>query len=318
MFLTEWTKRKEYKTHTDIIHEIIRMCVSALHTHTHISSVAWKIIEDAVTDPTLPLDTLLLIFLPTWSPPLSTFPGQVSLVRLFTAPKVPVDEFSGAFAKLYHTLCTQESAIYFSEHGICERLRCVMKVLAKHPDEHIRIFALVKLFTFSDCMTGDLGELTIQSLQRVLIEKMTTADPHDPTEMCDAMFSFRLEDKHKYTFEVLALLYTSFTLQVLTKELQSFTHLERTSNAAHQKLCATHPHADLFRKTIATILDHLIHTPPLQIARRTRLLTVTRFLLGQMTVFGGVWVLYLVKVPFERQLAFLQSDAEVLKSILAL
>lgn len=362
LFQAEWQQRNEADTRmsADVMHEVIKMCVAALSSGTSgKSALAWSVVEDLVADSAsreIDPATLLLLFV-SWvpaSPPLDST-GQIArnggslanLVRTIQPVRkwVAGVEDPTSFGA-FHSKLTAEAPAWFaagqaesaSSAQACKRFAALMHKLSEvssHP--FLRVLARIQQFAFSAAMSGCEDELAIKQVERLMIEACN-AESTAPSAAAAAAGSsgaksgaataqyvgVELDSVSQYSLQILPRLFAGLSLQVLTRRWLEMCKAEPQSSFA--SFCAQQPCALRLTQAIGTLLHTLLHTPPIQAARRMRASTAVSALLSQVSQStvppppssaaaasrasnpAPSWVVELAQVPFRDLLNFLRAD----------
>jgi len=344
LFLAEWQQRHSTSMPTDVRHEVIKMCVQVLNERNEEKqALAWSIVEDLVDDTeksNVDTPTLMLLFTPTWQPrnivagwntlddravALSTMLRVLSPPRVHTAGGAQAPDSFGYL----HTQFTSEAMAPF--HISTSQMRVQMAALMGKlslvcQQPYVRLLAQLQQFLFSSAIEGLPDDKSIERLHDLLMQATSGDNATDSSASAASSPlqapSVVLEHTTDYALEVIPRFYVGLSLQVLTRALVlADPEKERPS---WDSVCANHPYAIRVQETVGKLLQALLHTPPVQAARRMRVSKALLALMKQVSqtpvpslpaaafaagsVQSASWSVTLIQSPFKDLLNFLRQD----------
>ena len=365
LFQAEWAQRNEAATRmsADVVHEVVKMCVTVLNgggasgTLASKSALAWSVVEDLVEDSAareVDPATLLLLFV-CWQPlsPSVDSTGHIasnarSLSVLIRSIQPPIKMLAGvedptSFGHFHGKLRAEGAASFAAGQQesawllqACKRFAALMHKLStvsKHP--YLRVLARFQQFAFSAAMSGLPDDEAIQQLERMMVDVCggesgaaavggASASSASTTSAVAQYVGVELDAVTQYSLQVLPRLFAGLSLQVLTRSWLDQCKSEPQSSFV--LFCQRQPGAVRLRESIGTMLQTLLHTPPIQAGRRMRASTAVAALLAQISQTGvpappassaaavrqsnpsPSWSLELAQVPFKDLLNYLRRD----------
>ena len=251
---SEWTNRNTFDPpmHSDIVREIVKICVANVEENKRISQQAWEILSDVSSDD-LNEDTSMLLLTHRWSPKIK-FVTPVSFdfsVGHFSNPTPAMSESERAFVTLGRSLGTEPHTV-FSDSKLCEKSLSTMQKLIsnKCTSPALRIFAMFQAAQFSSMRIGELDIKTLDSLRQTILDPVSS-----------------FEEGEKYTKTAFSRLYSNYASQVVHKELHSDEYKLQESSIAQAAVGSSNPAAEHVRGTYETMLSTLLDTPPSNIVK---------------------------------------------------
>lgn len=327
VFLHEWAARDENRMHADVLYEMVRLAVAALASPEASPKldVAWRLVSEVARSQPGAFSpaTLLLLLLPTFSPPL-TFARQNPSIDSLLRIDVPKSELPDSFGFLHHQFLG-EAPVPFAAPAVRERLIGELRALAStagRQNAYLRVAATCKVFTLSPCVTGQEEYASLDELQELLLAASVRWSSPPPRAWefpkDKKLAAAALSPEDEYLLQVAPRVFAFLALQVVSKAMEAYTEHERHVGTALERLCEGHPAAARLRSLMAKLLEALARAAPIEAEKRVRLAHVARGLMATARGWGPEVGKALFSDHFHGELAFLRGDLGQLTSALGL
>ncbi len=329
VFLQEWSSRDETRMHVDVLYEMVKLAVSALSGPDSSAKmdIAWQIVSEvARSQPgAFGATTLLLLLLPTFSPPVTFASQRVAIDGLLRIDS-PKSELPDSFGYLHHKFLA-EAPVPFSTHAVREKMIDVLRSVASmsgKQNPYLRVLATCKEFTLSLCAIGQEDGASLDRLQELLVA-VSVQWPSPPPRAWDfpkekKLTSFALSPEDEYMLQVAPRIFAFLALQMLNKAMETFTEHERRVGIALERLCESHPSVSRLRSVMGHVLESLARVAPIEVEKRVRLAHVARGLMTTASEWDPTKKVgkVLFSDNFQGELAFLRGDLVQLTSAIGL
>lgn len=312
LFAREWSQRAALQVHPDVRHEMVRLAVGALASpDADKAGLAWTIAEEVARSPSaFGPTTVSLLLLPVWTPE-RPFVGRRPIDSLLRI-QVPDSEVPESFGQL-HGKWLAEPPQYFTSVEVRDRMRGLLGAIAQGAQPYPRTLATCMGFVLSPCAAGELDEPSLSRMQELVLSMSVgwepdraVAFPRPGAAEGEPLPARAAEDE--YLLQVAPRLFAALGLQVLSRELLSYTEHERQTARALSELCERHPAARALREVFGQCLESLAKAPPIEVEKRSRLARVAHGVLSTANEWGSARPL--LTQHFQEALRFLRGDLE--------